>query len=153
MASTISNAALTVTVTEKLTLNGRDHGSSQKITISGVNEVSKRILTAAITPGTQIYAGGDAAGLGTFVTDNVKYIRITNLDDSNAVVLHFSDGSAHYSQHLLGAGQVFFLTDVSASFDAATTIDAFDGENIVRIDAMSEHLTEPVDIEILVASA
>jgi len=153
MASTISNAALTVTVTEKLTLNGRDHGSSQKITISGVNEVSKRILTCAVSPGTQIYAGGSSASYGTFVTDNVKYIRITNLDDSNAIVLHLSDGSSHHAQHLLAAGQVFFLTDVSASFDAAATVGAFSGENIVRIDAMSEHVSETVDIEILVASA
>ena len=153
MASTLSNSTLTVTVTEKLTLNGRDHGSNQKITITGVNEVSKRILTCAVTPGTQIYAGGDAASYGTFVTDNVKYIRIANLDDANSVVLHLSDGSAHHSQHLVAPGQLFFLTDLSASFDAAAAVGDFTGVNIVRIDAMSSHASEAVDIEVLVASA
>ena len=44
MASTLSNAALTVTVTENLTLNGSNHGSTKQMTISGINEVSKRIL-------------------------------------------------------------------------------------------------------------
>ena len=153
MASTLSNSTLVVTITEKLTLNGRDHGSNHKITITGVNEVSKRILTCAVTPGTQIYAGGSAASYGTFVTDNVKYIRVSNLDDANSVVLHLSDGSSHHSQHLLAAGQVFFLSDLSASFDSAATVAAFSGENIVRIDAMSSHASEAVDIEILVASA
>ena len=41
MASTISNSSLSVTITEKLTLNGTDHGSTKKMTISDINEVSK----------------------------------------------------------------------------------------------------------------
>ena len=151
MASTLSNATLTVTLTEKIVLNGSDHGSTKKMSISGINEISKRILTCATTPGTQIYAGADAASFGTFITSNVKYIRITNLDDTNSVVLHLSDGSDHHSQHLLAAGQVFFLTDVSASFDVEALVQDFSGENIVRIDAMAQ--SSAVDIEILVASA
>lgn len=150
MASTISNASLVVTLTEKLTLNGRDHGSSQKMTITGVNEVSKRILTCATTPGTQVYAGGDAAGLGTFVTDNVKYIRITNLDDTNFVVIHL-EGNSHYAQVTLAAGNVFFLNDVSATFDSEASVADFNAEDITRIDVMAD--TAACDIEILVASA
>lgn len=151
MASTLSNATLSVTLTEKIVLNGSDHGSTKKMSISGINEISKRILTCATTPGTQIYAGSDAVSYGTFVTSNVKYIRITNLDDTNSVVLHLSDGSSHHSQHLLAAGQVFFLTDVSASFDVEALVQDFSGENITRIDAMAQ--SSAVDIEILVASA
>ena len=45
MASTISNATLTVTVTESLTLNGSNHGSTKRIDVTGVNEVSKRIIS------------------------------------------------------------------------------------------------------------
>ena len=82
MASTLSNATLTVTLSESLTLNGADHGSTKKIQIGGVNEVSKRIMTVA-TGGTQVYAGASAAAYGTFVTADVKYVRITNLDDTN----------------------------------------------------------------------
>lgn len=150
MASTLSDSTLSVILTEKLTLNGRDHGSSQKITITGVNEVSKRILTCATTPGTQVYAGGAAAGLGTFVTDNVKYIRITNLDDTNFVVVHL-EGNGHYTQLTLAAGNVFFLTDVSATFDSEASIANFSAEDITRIDVMAD--TAACDIEILVASA
>ena len=151
MASTISNANLVVTLTEKLTLNGRDHGSIKKMTISGVNEVSKRILTCATTPGTQVYAGSTATSLGTFVTDNVKYIRITNLDDTNFIVLHLTNGSDHHAQITLAAGNVFFLTDVSATFDNEASVADFSAEDIIRIDVMAD--TAACDIEILVASA
>ena len=149
MASTISNATLNVTISESLILNGVNQGSTKKVAISGINEISKRILTCATTPGTQIYSGGDAAKHGTFVTANVKYIRISNLDNSNFVVLHL-EGNGHYAQLKLAPGHVFFLTDVSASFDAASAV-ATPAEDITRIDAMAD--TAAVDVEILVASA
>jgi len=151
MASTLSNATLSVTLTEKITLNGAEHGSTKKMSISGVNEIAKRILTCATTPGTQIYKGGSATAYGTFVTDNVKYLRITNLDNENFVVLHFSDESAHYAQFTLAAGQAFFLTDVSSSFDNAAVVQDFTAVNVTRIDAMAD--TAAVDVEIFVASA
>ena len=149
MASTLSNSSLTVTVTEKLTLNGRDHGSNQKITITGVNEVSKRILTCA-TSGTQVYAGSTAAAFGTFVTNDVRYIRITNLDDTNFIVLHL-EGNSHYAQIAVPAGSVFFLTDVSSVFDNASAVASFSAEDITRIDVMAN--TAACDVEIMVASA
>jgi len=151
MASTLSNATLTVTLTENLVLNGSDHGSKKVISIAGVNEISKRIMTVATTPGTQVYAGASAAAAGTFVTDNVKYLRITNLDDTNFVVLHLSNGSDHYTQFSLAAGQVFILTDMSASLDNASAVASFSGENITEIYAMAD--TADVDIEIIVASS
>ena len=152
MASTISNAALTVTVTETLNMNGSNHGSTKQMTISGVNEVSKRIITVlASTDSTQIYAGAAAASIGTFITANVKYIRITNLDDTYPVILSFSNGVDHHAQFSLAAGQIFIITDTSASFDAESAIASFSGEDITKIEAMGVGGT--VDIEILVASA
>ena len=45
MASTISAATLTVTITEAVTLNGYDQGSSNSLSIASINEVMKRIVT------------------------------------------------------------------------------------------------------------
>ena len=151
MASTISDASLTVVVTEKLTLNGREHGSSQKMTITGVNEVSKRILTT-LTTGTQIYKGhATVASFGQFIYGNVKYIRITNLDDTNSVSIHIEDTSnTVYTQFLIPAGHVFYLTDAAGSYGGASSAEVPTG-NIERIDALAS--TAAVDIEILVASA
>lgn len=150
MASTVSSSTLTVTITENITLNGVEHGSKKRIKIGGVNEISKRILTVATTPGTQIYSGGAAASFGTFVTNNVKYVRITNLDDTNFIILHL-EGNSHYAQLRIAPGHIFFLTDTSASFDNANAVSSYSAEDITRIDAMAD--TAAVDVEIIVASA
>jgi len=149
MASTLSNATLNVTLTESIVLNGAEHGSKKKMSISGVNEISKRIMTVPTT-GVQVYAGSSAAAYGTFVTANVKYLRITNLDTENYVVLHL-EGNGHYAQLTLAAGHIFMLTDVSSTFDNNSAIASFSAEDITRIDVMAN--TADVDIEILVASA
>ena len=49
MTSTVGSATLTVTLTEAITLNGYDQGSTNTLTIASVNEVSKRIVTATTT--------------------------------------------------------------------------------------------------------
>ena len=150
MASTVTSSTLYVTLTESITLNGADHGSKKKISITGINEVSKRISTVATTPGTQIYAGSSANSFGTYVTNNVKYIRITNLDDTNFVVLHL-EGNSHYAQLKLNPGHVLILTDVSSAFDNASAVSSYSAEDITRIDAMAD--TAACDIELFVATS
>ena len=102
------------------------------------------------TGGTQIYAGGSAAAYGTFVTADVKYVRITNLDDTNYIVLHL-EGASHYAQIQIAAGHAFFLTDLSSTLDNADAIASYSANDITRIDAMAD--TAAVDVEIMVASA
>ena len=151
MASTLSNATLTVTVTESLTLNGSDHGSTKKMTIAGVNEVSKRIITT-LTTGTQIYKGHETvASFGQFIYSNVKYIRITNLDDTNPVTIHIEDTTnTTYAQFLIPAGHVFYLTAAAGSYGDNSTAATPTG-NIERIDALASSAS--VDVEILVVSS
>jgi len=45
MASTITSATLTVTLTEAINLNGKDQGSKNTLSVASINEVSKRIIT------------------------------------------------------------------------------------------------------------
>ena len=150
MATTVTSAPLFLTVTEKLSLNGSEHGSTSKIKIDGINEISKRILTVATDTGTQIYSGSDNTSVyGTFNIDNVKYIRAKNLDDTNHIILHL-EGNSHYSQVKVNPGNVFFLTSVSGSFDNASAVGSFSAENITRIDAMAD--TASCDVEVVVAS-
>lgn len=149
MATTVRTSKLRLTVTENLTLNGTEHGSKSVISVDGINEVSKRVLTAATDPGTQIYSGSIASTNSTFKTDDVLYIRAKNLDDTNFITLHI-EGNSHYSQLKLKPGNVFFLTSISGSFDNASEVSDFSPENITRIDAMAD--TNDCDVEILVAS-
>ena len=75
-------ANLTVTHTESLTLNGQEFGSTNILSISGINNVDKRIVTVPTSEVTLISLG-TAVGAGQFKEANVRYIRITNKDATN----------------------------------------------------------------------
>ena len=143
-------ATLKVNITESVTLNGSSYGSKNTLSVSGVNEVDKRVVTAlAATNGTQVYGGGTAAAQGTFISANVKYIRITNLDSDNFVTLHI-EGNSHYAQHLLQAGKSYIL-GTPVGFDNATDIDSFSSETITKIEAKAD--TAAVKLEVYVATS
>ena len=90
MATTIDNAALTVTLTESISLNGSQLGSTNTLTIAEIDEVSKRIVTVP-TSEVVIASFGTAVAPGTFIESDVRYIRITNKDNENHVYLVFKN--------------------------------------------------------------
>ena len=90
MATTISNANMTVTVTESISLNGSQQGATNTLTIDDINEVSKRIVSVPQSEVT-IASFGTAVSAGTFVEGDVRYIRITNKDNANFVYLVFKN--------------------------------------------------------------
>ena len=149
MATTLKSATLTSTVTEKIVLNGKDFGNTTTKSITGIKDISQRIIRVLTsTNGTQIYAGGTAVGPGTFISTNVEYVRITNLDGTNYVILHL-EGNSHYGQIKLPAGKSFIL-GTPVGFDNANDIDSFSSETITKIEAKAN--TANVDVEVFVAS-
>ena len=87
MATTVTPATLTVSLAESITLNGHDHGSVNTFTISSVKDVSKRLVTIAADDDATVlvFKSTTAIADGALDKDLVKYIRITNLDDTNSV--------------------------------------------------------------------
>ena len=84
MASTITAATLTVTVTESVTLNGSDQGASNALTVASVNEVVKRIVSVSTTEsGLLGFSTASSTDLsksylaGQFDEDDVRYIRLS----------------------------------------------------------------------------
>ena len=95
-------ATLTVSVKEAITLNNIDYGSERSLDISSVNEVVKRVVTASTTEcgligfisaisGVGVTANKVGYVAGIFDNGDVRYIRITNLDSSNHIMLTFKD--------------------------------------------------------------
>ena len=146
MASTIDSSTLTVRISEETELNGKKLGNSNIHKITGINETSERILTAA-TDGTTVIGIGDSAAAGTFVRGNLKYVRITNLDDTNFVRLAIisSGTDVHVKvpaldSFILSTGNVFAGADAaSITFDNITSIKAYAD-------------TAAVDVELFVAT-
>ena len=98
----------------------------------------KNILIEGFTLTEMLAFSQSASGRGTYMVENVRYIRITNLDDTNSVSVHIEDTSnTKYAQFLIPAGHVFLLTDVASSFGSATAAEIPTGD-IERIDASNE---------------
>ena len=163
MATTIRNATLKVTNKEEITLNGSRQDSENILRVSDINEVYKRIITCPANSETTLahfhssVADGTLAPLGI---DDVKYIRVTNLDASTSVTLSLQsdvgedDSTADESASLLiEAGKSFIMGSpndgIGISDDNANLVtDLVDLESLVVFTGGSA-----VDVEIFVASA
>lgn len=146
MATTITNATLTVTLAESVTLNGKAYGNSNTLTIADINEVDQRIMTVPTSLVT-VAAFGTAVAAGTYVRANVKYFRITNKDTANFVMIKLVPTADTPVWIKLEAGKTFMLhaenVEVNSSFSAFDTLDA--------ISAQAD--TSAVDIEYFIALA
>jgi hypothetical protein len=118
MASTITAGTLKVTLTEQIILNGRDQGSKNTLSISDIKDVFKRIISIAADDDATVlvFKSTTAIADGALDLQNVKYIRITNLDDTNSVGLSLQldsdeDNSAANESCtiLLEAGRSFIM--------------------------------------------
>lgn len=103
-------ATLTVTLTEELTLNGAAIGGTNTLSIASIDEVTKRIVTctASQTTTVLVFNATVHGAAGAVDVNDCKYIRITNLDSTNAVELAMV-GAATLYQVTLAAGQSHVL--------------------------------------------
>ena len=153
MASTISAATLTVTITEAVTLNGYDQGSKNELSIASVNEVYKRIVTCTASNQTIVFTSNATVhGAANAVDVNdVKYIRVTNLDDTNALELGMIGATTNY-QVTLKAGESHILGSPTSLMDVETDNSPEFGtmQDLVSIEVNPGG--NAIDVEIFVAS-
>ena len=129
MTTTLTAATLTLTVKESISLNGYEQGSTNTNTISSVVEISKRIVTITTTESTIATFSAAIASAGHYVAANVRYIRFTNLDDTNFITLTFRNQDNDEVAIKLDAGQTFIWNGdnndgMSAVFNATQDADA-----------------------------
>jgi len=145
MASTVTPSTATVTISEGLTLGGVDRGGSHTRTIENIAEADRRVMTIS-TSGNAVIDLNSANGSGEFVRSAVKYIRITNLDDTNWLQVQFRKAAAEVCDLRVEPGATFMLSSgvmfaaASGSFTSFVDID--------NISAMAD--TADVDIELVV---
>ena len=107
-------ATLTTTIKEEITLNNNSYNNERSLDISSVNEVVKRIVTVSTTEsGLLGFSTASSTDLsksylaGQFDEDDVRYIRITNLDSSNHITLTFRDEDSTEFAIKVDAGHSF----------------------------------------------
>ena len=154
-------ADLTVTLTESVTLNGSVRGSTNQLTITGIEHVMERIVTTPASAVTTVLLTKATVGSSDSAIDiqDTKYIRITNLDSTNSVTLSLqidadeNDGGADETcSILLEAGKTFMMGTPHDSIgvnDSATTITATHDLESIVVDSGSN----AVKLEVFVAGA
>tara|TARA_R110000751_G_scaffold6230_3_gene26810 strand:- start:1048 stop:1473 length:426 start_codon:yes stop_codon:yes gene_type:complete len=139
-------ADLVVTISESVSINNKDHGSTNVETIGSVSQIDHRIVTATTTEQT-IVLFDSAAAAGTFVDASVKYLRITNLDGTNFAILRILGNSEEYFVKI-EAGDSFILGN--SLMDAnATGSQSVSLANIDSIKADADSAS--VSLEIFIA--
>tara|TARA_R100000808_G_C2137147_1_gene145328 strand:- start:655 stop:1113 length:459 start_codon:yes stop_codon:yes gene_type:complete len=152
MATSIRNATLTVKIKEEITLNGSRQDSENIFRISDVNEISKRIVTIPASEVTIISFHASAIAAGTFLEGDIRYIRLTNKDDTNYITLNIEgDASTDFSVRLdPKASFLIVSTNTSGVVDYAD-ISGATLEDLTGIKATANSAAS--DLEIFVASA
>ena len=156
MTTTLTAATLTITLTESIELNGVEQGGTSTKTISSVNEVSKRIVTVTSTEAEVIAFHASAISSGTFIEGDVRYIRFTNLDDTNFIVLTFKNENDDEFAIKLDAGHSFIYPGDNSG-GVVDTMDAIDATGLTLalgdlVNVTADADTASCDMEIFVAS-
>ena len=158
-------ATLTSTITETVTLNGKERGSEISLDIASVTQVMHRIVTCPTgedtTVATFASVADDSAVSGSLDVEDVKYIRVTNLDGTNPVNLSLQidagedDSAADESASiLLAAGRSFVMgipsEGIAVSDANATIITGTALHNLESI--LIDPLSNAVAVEVFIAS-
>ena len=132
MATTITAATLTVNLSETLTLGGQNFGGTKELTISNITEAFKRIVRCINSQTTTIatFSGNAFASANAIDLEDAKYIRVTNLDDTNPVELAVVGAATLYQvrldagqSHILGAPDDLMLAEADTSPSFGTMAD------------------------------
>ena len=164
MATTIRYATLKVTVKEEITLNGQRQNSENITRISGISNVVKRIVnigtdeigllgfgTAYNTELSKTYLAGQ------FDEDNVRYIRITNLDDTYHIALILKNENNDEFGVKVDKG-CSFIYGVDLDGGVKDTMDSADAAGITPdsfgdlVDITCAANNSACDVEVFVAS-
>jgi len=134
-------ADLTVTISEDVLLNGSTRGSTNTLTITGIETILERIVNVPASNDATVLLTKDTIHSedGSVDIQDTKYIRITNLDSTNSVNLSLQidrgeddSGADESVTILLEAGRTFML---------GTPHDA------VGVNDSSAGITDPHDLE------
>lgn len=153
-----------VSISESITIDGRNYGSNTSWSIPKITDVSKRIVTVSGAVADQVLLSfGTAIAAGTFIAADVKYIRITNLDDTSECHVILKNAANDETAIVLDKGQSFIyngmlnqnegVTSTLECVAGAVTVSSGGVSNLANLEDISVCTTaSEVDIEVYVVS-
>ena len=148
-------ADLTVTLSESVTINGSLRGSTNNLTVTGIEDTFERIVTCPHSNTTTIatFNSNVYGSAGALDLENCKYIRVTNIDTEDGVIdLAIVTENTNYQVVMTaGASHMLCQADTAAIAEADTTPNFPTLEDITSIQ-VRPRASANVDVEIFVAS-
>ena len=160
-------ATLKVKIQEDIILDNQDYGSKRVLEVSSINEIVKRVVTASTTEAgligflsalSSVGVTANKVGYmaGMFDDGDVRYMRITNLDSSNHIMLTFRDEDNTEFRVKVDAGHSFIypgdnsggLVDTMKASGSALSSGLSD-----LVDITVDADTAACNVEVFVASA
>jgi len=154
-------ATLSTKITESVVLNGKERGSEITLDVGSVTEVMHRILTCPANQDTTVanFHAATNTSDNSLDVENVKYIRLTNLDETNPINLSLQidsaeddSAAAESATVLVAAGRSFIMgvpSDGLAVSDANATI-------VTTLHNLESILVDPgsnaISVEVFIAS-
>ena len=156
MASTVTAANLTVSITENILLNGTQQGGTITKTFASINEISKRILTITTNEVTIATFSAAVASTGHYNDSAVRYMRFTNKDDTNFITLTFTNEDNDEVAIKVDAGNSFIwaadndggMVDVFNATENAGVAASLADLRTIQADASAS----TIDLEMFIAS-
>tara|TARA_R110000744_G_C19255017_1_gene550696 strand:- start:498 stop:947 length:450 start_codon:yes stop_codon:yes gene_type:complete len=145
-------ADLTVTVTEAVTLNSSNRGSTNSVTTAGIVDVFERIVTCTHSQDTivAVFDSAPYSSPGAIDRDNAKYVRVTNLDSTTEIELAVVGVATSYIVRLrAGASHMLFNGDDIIKGAGNTTIVFGVTDELANLEARPIG-TEDVQLEVFV---
>lgn len=156
MTTTVTPATLTVTITAAISLAGQDKGFEHSYTIASITEVVNRIMNVPTSEMAVLVftptVPGSATAIGLNEAD-VRFIILTNLDDTNFIQIIIASENNNECAHKLEAGHSILIpistegvVDVHDADSSALTV-SFD--DITSVTALAD--TAACNLQIFVA--
>ena len=124
-------STLTTKIKESVTLNNKVYGNENTKTHASITTVRQSVIDVDSGSSTELFNFAAArAGLGTVQDAKAKYIRITNLDSSNFIVVNlFLDLSTdeYAAMKVFPGGSLILTKDTTKTGSATTSLTQLDG--------------------------
>tara|TARA_Y100000004_G_scaffold173266_1_gene210950 strand:+ start:2908 stop:3369 length:462 start_codon:yes stop_codon:yes gene_type:complete len=153
MASTLNPTKFQIKIKEEHIVKDIKTLNETFFTINDVTNVDRRFVTIPQTTSIALIdVNGVDPGAGTFPSSSMKYVRITNLDNSASLAVNFTSsddggGAKYWTMHCLPTSSIMFSSpDVTSSL-----FDGTFGQDIEFISVYS--LSSSIDVEYVVVNA
>ena len=152
MADTdLNTSTLTVTITEALSIghdtaaDARDFAQVCTHTYGSIINTSKRIFKLPNSNLNKLISFGTTIADGVFVRADIRYIRVTNLDDSAALQVGLDDGASDAAYTSVAADSSIMYTGVKC--EGANDGTTLDDATALKVKGIADH-----QIEVFIAS-